>query len=89
MNNFFQDLPLQAAQQLEQLSRLAFELREDGKRILRQHGADSAQALLELIRAGAVAEHPGYDHYLAARVLETTREAVRSQMQAATAELGG
>lgn len=89
MNNFFQDLPYAAAQRLERLSRLAFELREDGKQMLRQHGADSAQALLELIRTGAVAEHPGYDHYLAARVLAATREAVRSELQAVTVELGG
>lgn len=89
MSSFFEDLPLEAAQQLEQLSRLAFELRENGKQTLQQHGVDSADALLELIRAGAVAEHPGYDHYLAARVMAATREAVRNQLQAVTIELGG
>ena len=89
MSRFFENLPLEAAQQLEQLSRLAFELRENGKQILQQHGANSADALLELIRTGVVAEHPGYDRYLAARVIVATREAVRSQLQATTVELGG
>ncbi len=89
MSSFFENLPLDAAEQLEQLSRLVFELREDRKRLLQQHGVDSEDTLLELVRSGAVAEHPGYDNYLGARVLAATREAIRSQLQAVMVKLGG
>ena len=89
MSSFFENLPLDAAEQLEQLSRLVFELREDRKRLLQQHGVDSEDTLLEQVRSGAVAEHPGYDNYLAARVLAAARAAIRSQLQAVMAKLGG
>lgn len=88
MSNFFDEFPLDGAQALAQLSRLAFDLREDRLRLLRQHGVDSEQALLECIRQGAVPEHPAYEHYLGARVLAATREAVRSQLQSVMIELG-
>lgn len=89
MSSFFENLPLDAAEQLEQLSRLVFELREDRKRLLQRHGVNGEDTLLELVRSGAVAEHPGYDLYLGARVLAATREAIRSQLQAVLAKLGG
>lgn len=89
MSNFFEKLPFEAAQELEQLSRIAFELREGRKRLLQQHDADSEEALLALVSRGAVAEHPGYDHYLGARILSRTQQAVRKQLQAVMVELGG
>jgi len=89
MNNPFEHIPFDSARQLEQLSRLAFELREDGKAILQRYGVPTPEALLERIRAGAVPEHPGYEHYLSACILATTREAVREQLAAATRELAG
>ncbi|HKB53677.1 MAG TPA: hypothetical protein VKD22_06720 [Ramlibacter sp.] len=89
MNNFFEHLPFDSARQLEQLSRLAFELREDAKSILRRYGVDTPEALLERIRAGAVPEHPGYEHYLSACILATTRETVRDQLAVTTRELAG
>ena len=89
MSNFFDKLSLEAAEQVEQLSRLVFELRENRKQLLQQHGVDNEDALLDLVCSSAVAEHPGYDHYLGARVLAATREAIRSQLQAVMAGLGG
>lgn len=89
MSNFFENLPFDGAQQMEQLSRLAFDLRENRAQVLRRHGVDSEEALLRLVREGAVPEHPGYDDYLGARILEATREAVRSQMHAVVRELAG
>ena len=89
MSSFFEKLPLKAAEQLEQLSRFGFELRENRKRLLQQYVVDSEDALLELVCSGAVAEHPGYDHYLEAHILSATREAVRSQLKAVMLELGG
>jgi hypothetical protein len=87
VSNFYDELPLEGAEQLEQLSRLAFELREDRKQLLGRHGVDSEQALLALVQQGAVPEHPAYDDYLGARVLADTREAVRNQLQAVMREL--
>ncbi|MDR3454680.1 MAG: hypothetical protein P4L96_18100 [Rhodoferax sp.] len=89
MTNYFERLPLAGAEQLEQLSRLLFELRENRKTVLRRYGVDSEEALLDLVREQAIAEHPGYDDYLGACILAATREVVRSQMQAAVIELGG
>jgi hypothetical protein len=89
MSNFFEDLQFEGAQHLEQLSRLAFDLRENRTQVLQRHGADSEEALLRLVHEGAVPEHPGYDDYLGARALEATREAVRSQLQAVALELAG
>lgn len=89
MTNYYERLPLPGAEQLEQLSRLLFELRENRKAVLRRHGVDSEEALLNLVREQAITEHPGYDDYLGACILDATREVVRSQMQAAVVELGG
>lgn len=82
MSNIFEDLPFTVAQQLEQLSRLAFDLREQRKQLLQRHGADSEQALLQLVSDGAIPEQPAYQDYLTARVLAETREGVRDQIKA-------
>jgi hypothetical protein len=87
MNEFYDSLPLPAAQQIEQLSRLAFELREDRRRLLESHGVDSEPALLERIAGGGVAAHPAYEHYLGARALAAAREAVRRQLREVMGEL--
>lgn len=89
MNNFFERVPFEAARELEQLSRLAFELREAAKQTLAPYGVDDAQALLERIRTGDVPEHPAYDEYLSARILLEAREAVRNELIATTREIGG
>lgn len=89
MSNFFEKLPFEAAQQLEQLSRIAFELRENRKRLLQPYAVESEEALLALVCSGAVTEHPGYDHYLGARILSKTQEAVRNQLKVVMVELGG
>ncbi len=89
MSNFFEKLPFEASQQLEQLSRIAFELRENRKRLLQQHDVDNEESLLALVCDGTITEHPGYDHYLGARILSATQEAVRNQLKTLTMELGG
>jgi hypothetical protein len=89
MNNFFANVPLAGAQRLEQLSRLAFELREDAARLLAPYGVDDPAALLERIRAGALAEQPAYDDYLGARILADAREAVRAELAAVMRDIGG
>lgn len=87
MSNFFETLPLPAAQRIEQLSRLAFELREDRRRLLAGHGADTEEALLERIAEGSVDAEQAYEHYLAARMLSAARETVRGELQAVLSAL--
>lgn len=82
MSNLFEGFPFSVAQQLEQLSRLAFDLREQRRRLLQRHGADSEEQLLQLVSEGAIARQPAYQDYLSARVLTETREGVRDQMKA-------
>lgn len=77
MANFFANLPPDTAAAIDQLSRLHFELRENRRAVLQAHGVDSHAALLRQIEAGTVAEHPAYEHWLSARILEETRETVR------------
>ena len=89
MSNFFEKLSFEAAQQMEELSRVAFELRENRKRLLQPYAAENEEALLALVCSGAVAEHPAYDHYLGARILSATQETVRNQLKVVMVELGG
>lgn len=78
MANFFDNLDPDAAAELDQLSRLIYELRAHRNAVLQAHGANDEADLLARIRSGAIAEHPAYEHYLAARILADTREAVRT-----------
>ncbi|MBV8646128.1 hypothetical protein [Paludibacterium sp.] len=81
MTSFFRNTPHETAQEIDALSRLAYDLREDRKRILAQYGADDETALLARIAAGEVAEHPAYEHYLSAKSLADTRQATREQLR--------
>ena len=78
MASFFENLDPDTAEEIEQLSRLVYELRENRNTVLKTHGAEDEVALLQQIQSGAVAEHPAYEHYLAARILADTRETVRA-----------
>ena len=82
MATFFDKLDPADAARVDRLAKLAFELRENRAALLRQHGVEDEAQLLERIRSGAVPEHPAYEHYLGARILAESREALR-------AELGG
>jgi len=77
MASFFENLDPDTAEKIAQLSRLVYELRENRNTVLQMHGAEDEAALLQRIQNGAVAEHPAYEHYLAARILADTRETVR------------
>lgn len=81
MTQFFHNVPSEAANQIEALSRLSFDLREDRKALLANYKADDEAALLAMIAAGKVDEHPAYEHYLSAKTLLETRELVREQLR--------
>lgn len=80
MPDFFKNLEYDSALEIERLSRLTYELRENRGAVLAPYGVQSESALLEQITSGTVAEHPAYEHYLAARVLEQTRDHARALM---------
>lgn len=82
MKSYFEGLDADDAELIESLSRATYVLRENRKQLLEQHGVEHEQALLEKIAAGEVAEHPAYEHYLSARILTATREAVRDELSA-------
>jgi hypothetical protein len=80
MANFFENLEPDEAAEIELLSRLVYELRENRNAVLNLYGAEDEAALLQQIQTGTVDEHPAYEHYLAARVLADTRETVRAMV---------
>ena len=80
MADFFENLEYDEATEIDQLSRLAFELRENRTAILKPYGTEDEAALLVKIQNGEVDEHPAYEHYLAARTLADTRETVRAMV---------
>lgn len=61
-------------------AKTAYMLRESRKEVLRRYVVDSEAALLEKIKNGDVSEHPAYDHYLSALILDQTRMQLRSEM---------
>ena len=78
MTNFFENLDYDTAEEIQQLSRLMYELRDNYASVLKLHDAEDETALLLQIQNGTTAEHPGYEHYLAAKILADTRETVRT-----------
>lgn len=81
MPSFFDTIEPEVAAEFEQLSRLMYELRENRNTVLAPYRTDDAAALLARIQAGDVDEHPGYEHYLSARILDATRETVRTVLR--------
>lgn len=67
-------------------ARTIFTLRESRKEVLKRYGVDDETAILEKIKCGELDEHPAYEHYLSALIVEQTRMHVRAQ---AVVQLGG
>ncbi|GAB3550821.1 hypothetical protein GCM10027343_34390 [Noviherbaspirillum agri] len=63
-------------------AQINFVLRETRKEVLNRYGVDDEAALLEKIRSKAVEEHPAYNDYLGALIIEQTRQQVRGDMMA-------
>ncbi|MGV8899856.1 MAG: hypothetical protein ACOH2B_11530 [Burkholderiaceae bacterium] len=61
-------------------AKTAFMLRESRKEVLRQYAVECETDLLEKIKNREVSEHPAYDHYLSALILDQTRVQVRAEM---------
>lgn len=80
MDNFFNNVSFEAAQDIEQASRLIFELRENRLSLLRSLAVADETELLARISDGSLPEHPSYEHYLSASILAKTREALRTEL---------
>jgi len=81
MDNFYENLSPEDVQILDSLSKLLIELRESRAALLDHYGVADDTALLEKIRAGDIDEHPAYEVYLGAKLIESTREAVRKELR--------
>lgn len=87
--SFFERIPFEAARELEEWSRLAFELREACSEVLARYGVATPGELLALLERGEIADTAaaGSD-YLAASFLVTAKEDARSAIAEATRALG-
>jgi hypothetical protein len=59
-----------------------YQLRESRKAVLQRYAVGNEAELLTKIRQAAVAEHPAYELYLSALILEQTRMQIRAEMLA-------
>lgn len=85
MDPIFDALPPDDALDLQRVTRLIYEARENRRAVLAAMGASDEAELLARIAAGSIDAHPAYEHYLAARILAdthaTARAAVASRLQ--------
>lgn len=80
MDPFFIGIEPGVATRMGGLSRQMFDLREQRKRLLEQLDCEDAESLLMAIREGVVAEHPGYEAWLALGLLQEQHQACREQL---------
>ena len=59
-----------------------YRLRESRKAVLQRYAVGSEAELLTKIEQASVAEHPAYELYLSALILEQTRQQIRAEMVA-------
>ena len=83
MHTFYQNLTLDDAVEIEQISRLMYEIRSARDGLLAQLGVsgDADQALAR-IAGGELPEHPSYEQYLSARILAGLHADVRADLAA-------
>jgi chromosome condensin MukBEF complex kleisin-like MukF subunit len=86
MEPIFDHLPPEQALETQQLARLIYETREHRRQVLDATGAATEDELLARVARGEIAEHPAYEHYLAARILADTHQAARAAMAQALKE---
>ncbi|QID19114.1 hypothetical protein G3580_16710 [Nitrogeniibacter mangrovi] len=88
MDSFFNGLAPEDAIEIESLSRLMYDLRCNRDKVLEQWQVPDVGSLLARIEAGEVAEHPAYEHYLSARILDETRQSIREALARNLKEVG-
>ncbi len=81
MADFYENLPPEDVAELDRLAKLLIELRESHMTLLARYAVASEDDLYDRLRAGKLAEYPAYEDYLGARIIESTRQAVRAQLR--------
>ncbi|GLT23237.1 MULTISPECIES: hypothetical protein [Zoogloea] len=80
MDSFYDRLDFDDAIEIEQLSRLMYEVRVARDNLLAQLGAGTPEQALAAIRSGNLPEHPGYEQYLTTRLLTDLHANVRARL---------
>lgn len=78
MDTFFSGIDPEVALELAELSRRAFDLREQRKQILREAGFEEPAELLEAVREERVDARAGYDVWLTLALLQEQQESIRA-----------
>ena len=87
MTHFLEGISPEDADSVDRLTKLTYELRENRKRLLQAYGAIDETRIEEGIRNGSLEEHPAYEHYLSAKILEMARESIRNDLKTYLKEL--
>ena len=80
MHVFYENLPPDHAAEIEQLSRLMYEIRSARDMRLAELGAADAKSALARIAAGKLPEHPSYEQYLSTRILAALHGDIRAEL---------
>jgi len=80
MHVFYENLATDDAIEIEQLSRLMYEIRVSRDALLAELGAGSPEQALACIVAGDLPEHPAYEHYLSLRSLAELHSQIRTEL---------
>lgn len=81
MDAFFSGLDPQSALQMAELSKSGYALREYRKQILTESGCADAAELMAAVQEGRVPEHPGYERWLAAVLMQRRERAIRTELE--------
>ena len=87
MADFYEEIPVEQADQIEAISRLRYELRENHAALLKKYSVEDIQQLKQGIEQGTIPEHPAYEDYLGAALTAQTQEILREELKAYLAEL--
>lgn len=89
MDEFFANLPYEDALDIEQATKAIYALREQRGKLLAGLGVADEAALLARIASGELDEHPAYEQFLSAGILDATREALRRALAGELVQLNG
>jgi hypothetical protein len=81
MANFYDNLSAEDIEILDKLSMLLIELKESRLELLERHKVESEPDLLTNIKSSAVDEHPSYEDYLGAKIIDHNRENIRTDLR--------
>lgn len=81
MRAFFENVDPRTASAISDVSRRMYDLRERRKRLLEDTGCADADEMLAAVREGALPEHPGYDAWLAVRLIGDRERALQETLE--------